>query len=78
MVDAEVLVVIDPTILLDTLTVLLPDTNIPLNDALVAPAVNVMEPVPVEAPMVLPLTVPMFTFPACTLIPNQFAAPELA
>ena len=33
--------------------------------------VVVIEPVPVPAPMVLPVTLPIFTLPAVTLIPHQ-------
>ena len=54
--------VTDPTLLLRQSTVPVLAMFIPINKEFEAPAVNCMDPVPETAPMVLPVTVPTFTF----------------
>ena len=68
--------VIEPILLFWQLTVPPPEIFMPYILVLVAPPVIVTDPVPVAAPIVLPVLVPTFTSPPAIFIPVHDAAPE--
>ncbi len=65
-VVAVLFTVMEPMVLLAMATVPLLVEPMPKLVPLLNAVVTEMEPVPVPLPMVLPVTVPMFTLPACT------------
>jgi hypothetical protein len=66
MVVSVPLVVMEPMVFLAMALVPVPAAAMPKLVPPLPDVVTEMEPVPVPLPMVLPVTVPMFTEPACT------------
>lgn len=71
MVVVELVVVIEPILLLRMVTIPRPATPIPLAVAPLLLPVTKTEPLPVALPMVLPVMVPTFAFPAAIMMPLQ-------
>ena len=75
-VDELVETVTDPILLFSQSTVLELEILIPITFAPVTPDVTVIDPVPVEDPIILPVEVPILIAPPEISIPVQLAAAE--